>query len=94
MTRFEYREKSATAEGRKNLHTEMLSEIKHRMDTFANNAPESNKEKVSALINMVFGELEEEGNSILFDFFASDQVTDKDFLKHVQEIVRDVKARR
>lgn len=94
MTRFEYREKSATAEGRKNLHTEMLSEIKHRMDTFTNNAPESNKGKVSALFNMALGELEEEGNSILFDFFASDQVTDKDFLKHVQEIVRDVKARR
>ena len=72
----------------------MLSEIKHRMDTFANNAPESNKGKVSALFNMAFGELEEEGNSILFDFFASEQVTDKDFLKHIQEIVRDVKARR
>lgn len=89
MTRIEYKEKSATAEGRKNLHNELLAEIKNRMDGFVNNAPEANKAKVSALFSAAMKKLEEHGNSLLFDFFASDDINDRDFVKHVQEVIND-----
>ena len=89
MKKSEYREKSATAEGRKNLHNELLAEIKNRMDGFVNNAPEANKAKVSALFSAAMKKLEEHGNSILFDFFASDDINDRDFIKHTQEVIND-----
>ena len=89
MKKSEYREKSATAEGRKNLHCELLAEIKNRMDGFVNNAPEANRAKVSALFSAAMKKLEEHGNSILFDFFASDDINDRDFIKHTQEVIND-----
>lgn len=89
MKKSEYREKSATAEGRKNLHSELLAEIKNRMDGFVNNAPEANRAKVSALFSAAMKKLEEHGNSILFDFFASDDINDMDFIKHTQEVIND-----
>ena len=89
MKKSEYREKSATAEGRKNLHSELLAEIKNRMDGFVNNAPEANRAKVSALFSAAMKKLEEHGNSILFDFFASDDINDRDFIKHTQEVIND-----
>lgn len=89
MTRIEYKEKSATAEGRKNLHNELLAEIKNRMDGFVNNAPEAKKSKVSALFSEAMKKLEDYGNSILFDFFVRDDVDDRLFLKHTQEVIND-----
>ena len=32
--------------------------------------------------------MENQGNSILFDFFASDDNTDKDFIRHTQDIIK------
>ena len=89
MKKSEYKEKSATAEGRKNLHNELLAEIKNRMDGFVNNAPEANKAKINALFSVAMGKLKDEGNSILFDFFAADDLSDRDFIKHVQEEIND-----
>lgn len=89
MKKSEYKEKSATAEGRKNLHNELLAEIKNRMDGFVNNAPEAKKAKINALFSAAMKKLEEHGNSILFDFFASDDLSDRDFVKHVQEVIND-----
>ena len=83
-----YKEKSATAEGRKNLHGELLSEIKLRMDKLAESAPEANKEKVNAIFAKALSMMENQGNSILFDFFASDDNTDKDFIRHTQDIIK------
>ena len=88
MKRTVYKEKSATAEGRKNLHGELLSEIKQRMDKLASNAPEANKEKVNAIFSTALSIMENQGNSILFDFFASDDNTDKDFIRYTQDIIK------
>ena len=73
MKRSEYKVKSATAEGRKELHNELLAEIKNRMDGFLNNAPEANRVKINALFSAAMDKLKNEGNSILFDFFAADE---------------------
>ena len=83
-----YKEESATAEGRKNLHGELLSEIKLRMDKLAESAPEANKEKVNAIFAKALSMMENQGNSILFDFFASDDNTDKDFIRYTQDIIK------
>ena len=88
MKKSVYKEKSATAEGRKNLHGELLSEIKQHMDKLAENAPEANKEKVNAIFATALSMMENQGNSILFDFFASDDNTDKDFIRHTQDIIK------
>ena len=88
MKKSVYKEKSATAEGRKNLHGELLSEIKLRMDKLAESAPEANKEKVNAIFAKALSMMENQGNSILFDFFASDDNTDKDFIRYTQDIIK------
>lgn len=84
MTRNYYKEKSATAQGRYDLHTELLSDIKRKMDALLDNAPEDNKGKVANLFEKAFCKLESEGNSILFDFFASDEVSTKEFVCNIQ----------
>lgn len=88
MKKSVYKEKSATSEGRKNLHGELLSEIKLRMDKLAESAPEANKEKVNAIFAKALSIMENQGNSILFDFFASDDNTDKDFIRYTQDIIK------
>lgn len=88
MKRSVYKEKSATAEGRKNLHGELLSEIKLRMDKLTESAPEANKEKINAIFAKALSIMESQGNSILFDFFASDDNTDKDFIRYTQDIIK------
>ena len=89
MKRSEYKAKSATAEGRKELHNELLAEIKNRMDGFLNNAPEANRVKINALFSAAMDKMKDEGNSILFDFFAADDISDRDFLKHIQEEINN-----
>lgn len=66
------------------MHTELLSDIKRKMDDLVNNAPEANKVKVANLLEKAFCKLESEGNSILFDFFASDEVSTKEFICNIQ----------
>lgn len=39
MTRNYYEEKSTTAQGRYDLHTELLSEIRRKMEALLDNAP-------------------------------------------------------
>ena len=89
MKRSEYKAKSATAEGRKDLHNELLAEIKNCMDGFLNNAPEANRVKINALFSVAMDKLKDEGNSILFEFFAADDISDRDFLKHIQEEINN-----
>lgn len=88
MKRSYYKEKSATAQGRYDLHTELLSEIKRKMDELLNNAPEANKAKVAALFDKAYKELESDGNSILFDFYANDEISTKDFVRNIQSILK------
>ena len=70
------------------LFQQVLSEIKQHMDKLAENAPEANKEKVNAIFATALSMMENQGNSILFDFFASDDNTDKDFIRYTQDIIK------
>lgn len=88
MKRSYYKEKSATAKGRYDLHTELLFEIKSKMDNLVNNAPEANKAKVAALFDKAYKELEGDGNSILFDFYSNDEISTKDFVRNIQSILK------
>ena len=87
MKRSEYKEKSVTSQGRKSLHDDLISEIKQRMDSFVDNAPEANKDKARVLFDKALSKMAEMGNSILFDFFVDDQVSDVDFIRHTQQVI-------
>ena len=87
MKRSEYKEKSVTAQGRKSLHDDLISEIKQRMDSFVDNAPEDNKDKARVIFDKALSKMAEMGNSILFDFFVDDQVSDVDFIRHTQQVI-------
>ena len=89
MKKSVYREKSATAEGRKNLHSELLSEIKQHMSKLMTNAPEANKDKIRTLFDVALTKMESQGNSILFNFFANDENSENDFIRYTQQIIYD-----
>ena len=89
MKRSVYNEKSATAEGRKNLHAEMLAEIAQRLDKLANNAPQANREKINAMFSVALQKMEELGNSDLFGFFADEEIRNGEFIGYVQDIIKD-----
>lgn len=88
MKREEYNEKSMTPEGRKNLHTEMLGIIKNRMDNFLRDAPEANKPKIEKLFERAMNNIKDNGNSILFDFFANEEISDREFIKNIQSEIK------
>ena len=88
MTRKEYNEKSMTPEGRKNLHTEMLGIIKNRMDNFLKNAPEANNPKIEKLFEAAMNNIKDNGNSILFDFFADEKISDREFIRNIQSEIK------
>ena len=88
MKRSYYTEKSATAQGRYDLHTDLLSDIRRKMDELVNNAPDANKAKVAALFEKAYKELEGDGNSILFYFYANDEISTKDFVRNIQSILK------
>ena len=88
MTRQEYSEKSKTSEGRKNLHDEMIDIIKTRMDRFMENAPEANKPKIEKLFEMAMNNIKNHGNSLLFDFFADEEISDREFIRNIQSEIK------
>ena len=77
-----------TSEGRKNLHTEMLDIIQSRMNAFLGNAPEANKAKVQRLFELAMNNIKEHGNSFLFDFFADEEISDKEFIRNIQNEIK------
>ena len=89
MKKSVYKEKSSTSEGRKNLHTELLSEIKQRLDKLVENVPDSNNEKINAMFSVAMKKMESQGNSNLFSFFADEEVGDKEFICYIQDIIKD-----
>lgn len=89
MKRSVYKEKSATAEGRKNLHTEMLAEIAQRLDKLANNAPQANREKINAMFSVALQKMEKLGNSDLFEFFVDEEVRGGELVGYVQDLIKD-----
>lgn len=86
MTQEIYKEKVMTAQGRKDLREIMLNEIKAKFETLVKGAPEANKEKVSAMFGVALEEMNNIGVSDLYDFFAGEHLTLKQFIGYVQDL--------
>lgn len=83
-----YNEMSKTAEGRKEVHNIMLEEVKAKLDTMLAEAPQANKEKVSKLFGSAFEKISALGNGNLFTFFADDEVSTKNFILYIQDVLK------
>lgn len=66
----------------------MIDIIKTRMDNFLKNAPEANKPKIEKLFEMAMNNIKEHGNSLLFDFFADEEISDREFIRNVQSEIK------
>lgn len=66
----------------------MIDIIKTRMDNFLENAPEANKPKIEKLFNAAMNNIKEHGNSLLFDFFANEEISDREFIGNVQSEIK------
>lgn len=88
MKRETYKEMAATAQGRKELHEIMLNEIKTKFDTLVNGAPEANREKVRVMFCGASEKLRNIGIADLFDFFAGEHLTMKQFIGYTQDLIK------
>lgn len=79
---------SETAEGRKQVHGIMLSEIRAKMDKLVQSAPEANKEACQALTDKVFANIQNIGNADLFDYFADDRMDIQNFLRNMAKYAK------
>lgn len=84
----EYKQKSSTPQGLKNLHVELIAEIKFRMYRLSYNAPAAKKAKHNAFFSKAIEILEKKDNSILYNFFASDFTTDEEFVMYIQQVIK------
>ena len=66
----------------------MIDIIKTRMDRFMENAPEANKPKIEKLFEMAMNNIKEHGNSLLFDFFADEEISDREFIRNIQSEIK------
>ena len=66
----------------------MIDIIKTRMDNFVKNAPEANKPKIGNLFNKSMNNIKEHGNSLLFDFFANEEISDREFIRNIQSEIK------
>ena len=76
MTQQEYKERSKTAEGRKQLHGVLIEEAAKRLRGLVDVAPEQAKTKLSGMMEQIICKLPEYGNSNLFNF-CDDRMTTK-----------------
>ena len=88
MTREIYKEKAATAQGRKELHEIMLNEIKAKFDALINGAPEANKEHVKNVFGVALEKLQNVGVSDLYDFFVGEHLTSKQFISYSYDLIK------
>lgn len=83
-----YKEKAATAQGRKDLHEIMLNEIKTKFEALVNGAPEANKEQVKNMFGVALEKLQNVGTSDLYDFFAGEHLTTKQFISYAYDLIK------
>lgn len=88
MTQTTYKQMSQTAEGRKELHTTMLADVKKRMSELVASLPEANRAKCQQLFDMAYAKIETMGNGDLFTFFADEQVSMQNFLRYCQDAIK------
>ena len=89
MNRETYKFMSLTAKGRQDLHSVLLNEIEVKMNVFLSKAPIGNKDKVAAIFSTALTKCQNIGNGNLFSFLAADNVTDKDFIRAIMDIVNN-----
>lgn len=83
-----YSEMSKTAEGRKELHTIMMSDVKSKMDTLVESAPTSNREAVTKMMDAAYDKIAALDNGQLFNFFADDAVSTNNFIRYISDILK------
>lgn len=88
MKRETYKEKVTTGQGRKELHEIMLNEIKAKFETLVDGAPEANKEKVKTMFSTALEKLQNVGISDLYDFFAGEHLTTRQFISYTSDLLK------
>ena len=83
-----YKEKAATAQGRKELHEIMLDEIKANFETLVNGAPEANKEQVKTMLGVALEKMQNIGVADLYEFFAGEHLTTKQFISYTYDLLQ------
>lgn len=88
MTQTTYTEMSKTAEGRHELHTLMLAEVRAKIDSMIINAPVANQAKVKALMDAAYTKIAQMGNGNIFTYFAEDGISTKNFVSYIQDVLK------
>lgn len=88
MTNETYKQMSQTAEGRKELHTIMLNDVKQRMSELVASAPAANQAQCQQIMDMAFAKIETMGNGDIFNFFADEQVSVQNFILYCQDAIK------
>lgn len=83
-----YQEMSQLASGRKELHQMMLIEVKSKIDTLVESAPEKNKKIVSKMMDTAYDKIAALGNGMLFNFFADDDISTDNFIRYLDDILK------
>lgn len=86
MSEETYRKYSKTPEGRKQVHDIMLHVVRSRMNQLLETAPKANREKISEVFTTAYGQIKKIGNSQLFNFFANEAVSERDFISYIDDI--------
>ena len=88
MTREIYKEKVTTEQGRKELHEILLNDIKAKFETLVNGAPEANKEHVKTMLGVALEKMQNIGVADLYDFFAGEHLTTKQFISYTYDLLQ------
>lgn len=79
---------SKTAEGRKEVHTIMLSEVKERMEKMVTTLPVQFQAKAKEMFAKAYEKISVMGNSNIFYFFAEDGINDGNFLNYCDDAIK------
>lgn len=83
-----YKEKVTTEQGRKELHEILLNDIKAKFETLVNGAPEANKEQVKTMLGVALEKMQNIGVADLYDFFAGEHLTTKQFISYTYDLLQ------
>ena len=83
-----YKQLSQSAEGSKEAHTIMLNEVKSKIDALVESAPANNREKLSKMMDSAMEKIAALGNGDLFTFFANDDISTRNFICYINDILK------
>ena len=82
-----YNEMGKTAQGRKELHTAMIKEITIKLNDITAKAPAQNALKVKVIFCKALDLMLNLGVADLYDFFAGEHLSEREFIGYVQSLV-------